>query len=721
MADGRPIRFTNLDKVLFPATGTTKADVIAYYAEVAEVLLPHLRQRPVTRKRWPEGVGTTDQPGPVFFAKHLPAGTPAWVPRFPIEHRDHVNDYPVVNDVATLAWLGQLAVLELHVPQWRFDEQGRALPPDRMVLDLDPGEGVSLADCAEVAGWTRELLAAEQLALVPVTSGSKGIHLYAPLDGTHTSAQVTDLARSVAHALQADHPDRVTAVMSRADRGGKVFLDWSQNNGAKTTISPYSLRGRGRPYVAAPRTWDELTAPDLRQLDYAEVLSRVTSRGDLLAILLGPLGLGAAAEAAPAGRRPPLLSNSRVAEPRRVGLPHTEPTVSTPGPRPSPPSQVRPLDSMPSAAATTQLVPAAAATTQPVPAAATQPVPAAAATTQPVRAGATQPVPSPAATSAFPPAVEPMLATLATANEIGDERGWAFEMKWDGVRILVYLERGQVRLLSRTGRDETQRYPELVTELAGLDCQRAVLDGEIVAPDASGRPSFALLQPRINLSRPADIAAAARQTPTRLMLFDVLSLDGQPLVGEPYENRRHALERLVAVHSGNGVQAPPAFDGDLAAALEASSAFGLEGVVAKRMGSPYQSGRRGRAWLKIKHRRSQAVVVGGWSSGQGHRASTLGSLLLGIPSSDGLRFVGKAGSGFTDAALVQAHRALEPLARSTTPFVEVTGRDAQNAHWVEPTLVGEVYYTEATSAGRLRHPVWKGWRPDVPPTTVVWE
>ncbi|MFZ1384633.1 MAG: ATP-dependent DNA ligase, partial [Propionicimonas sp.] len=267
----------------------------------------------------------------------------------------------------------------------------------------------------------------------------------------------------------------------------------------------------------------------------------------------------------------------------------------------------------------------------------------------------------------------------------------------------------------------TQRYPELVTELAGLDCQRAVLDGEIVAPDASGRPSFALLQPRINLSRPADIAAAARQTPIRLMLFDVLSLDGQPLVGEAYENRRHVLERLVAVHSGNGVQAPPAFDGDLAAALEASSAFGLEGVVAKRMGSPYQSGRRGRAWLKIKHRRSQAVVVGGWNSGQGHRAGTLGSLLLGIPSSDGLRFVGKAGSGFTDAALVQAHRALEPLARSTTPFVEVTGRDAQNAHWVEPTLVGEVYYTEATSAGRLRHPVWKGWRPDVPPSTVVWE
>ncbi|MDQ7993030.1 MAG: ATP-dependent DNA ligase, partial [Propionicimonas sp.] len=176
VVDGRHLKLTNLDKVLYPATGTTKAEVIAYYAEVAGVLLPLLRQRPVTRKRWPDGVGA-EGAGRVFFAKDLPPGTPDWVRRYPIQHERRSNDYPVVDDLATLTWLGQLAALELHVPQWRFAPDGTPQNPDRLVLDLDPGDGVSLAGCAEVAGWVREALAAVGLDPVPVTSGSKGIHL----------------------------------------------------------------------------------------------------------------------------------------------------------------------------------------------------------------------------------------------------------------------------------------------------------------------------------------------------------------------------------------------------------------------------------------------------------------------------------------------------------------------------------------------------------------
>ena len=178
--DGRTLKLTNLDKVLYPATGTTKGDVLAYYAEVAPVMLPHLWQRPATRKRWPDGVdGST-----VFFAKNLAAGTPDWVRRFPISHRDHDNDYPVVDDLATLTWIAQLAGLEIHVPQWRFDASGEPQHPDRLVLDLDPGEGVTLADAAEVARWARDILRDIGHDPVPVTSGSKGLHLYAPLDGS---------------------------------------------------------------------------------------------------------------------------------------------------------------------------------------------------------------------------------------------------------------------------------------------------------------------------------------------------------------------------------------------------------------------------------------------------------------------------------------------------------------------------------------------------------
>ncbi|BDZ63925.1 non-homologous end-joining DNA ligase [Agromyces mangrovi Wang et al. 2018] len=277
---GRRLRITSLDKVMYPDAGTTKGDVIGYYAEIAPVMLPYVAGRPCTRKRWVDGVGTADAPGGTFFAKDLGQGTPDWVRRARIPHSDHDNTYPVVDDLPTLVWLAQLAALELHVPQWRFDAAGTPQHPDRLVLDLDPGEGVGLGGCAEVAFLVREILDGMGLGSVPVTSGSKGIHLYAPLDGTLSSDQTSALARELARSLEADHPKLVVSSMSKSVRPGRVFLDWSQNNGKKTTIAPYSLRGRFRPTVAAPRTWEELAEPDLRHLEYGEVLALVAERGD---------------------------------------------------------------------------------------------------------------------------------------------------------------------------------------------------------------------------------------------------------------------------------------------------------------------------------------------------------------------------------------------------------------------------------------------------------
>ena len=284
--EGRTIKLSNLDKVLYPQTQTTKADVLAYYAQVGPTMLPHLRDRPATRKRWPDGVSEVKGKRPtVFFNKDLGAGTPDWVPRRTISHRDHDNDYPVINDLATLTWLAQLAALEIHVPQWRFGPDGRPQNPDRLVLDLDPGPGVSLAECASIAMLVRAILRDIGHDPVPVTSGSKGIHLYAPLDRSQSPEHATEVARELALALEADHPDRVISTMKRSQRDGKVFIDWSQNNGAKTTVSPYSLRGRDRPMVAAPRTWNELADPDLRQLEYQEVITRLATLGDPIADL----------------------------------------------------------------------------------------------------------------------------------------------------------------------------------------------------------------------------------------------------------------------------------------------------------------------------------------------------------------------------------------------------------------------------------------------------
>ncbi|MCU1425056.1 MAG: ATP-dependent ligase, partial [Microbacteriaceae bacterium] len=283
--DGRRIKITNLDKVMYPETGTTKGEVLDYYARVAEVLIPHAANRPATRKRWVHGVGTADEPGQVFFQKNLDSSTPDWVARRVLEHKEHSNEYPLVNDRATLTWLAQTAALELHVPQWQFGRTGARKNPDRLVLDLDPGEGVGLLECAEVARLARGILTDMGLDPMPVTSGSKGIHLYAALDGKQTSDEVSQVAHELARALEADHPDLVVSDMKKALRGGKVLVDWSQNNGNKTTIVPYSLRGRLRPTVAAPRTWEELDDPALSHLDYTEVLARVAEMGDPLAAL----------------------------------------------------------------------------------------------------------------------------------------------------------------------------------------------------------------------------------------------------------------------------------------------------------------------------------------------------------------------------------------------------------------------------------------------------
>jgi bifunctional non-homologous end joining protein LigD len=313
-----------------------------------------------------------------------------------------------------------------------------------------------------------------------------------------------------------------------------------------------------------------------------------------------------------------------------------------------------------------------------------------------------------------------MLATLTAADRFGPEEGWAFEMKWDGVRIIAYLDHGEVKLLSRRGRDETSRYPDLLPDLAALECESAVLDGEIVVLDEGGAPNFGLLQPRINLTRTTDIAALARQTPAQLLLFDLLRLDGEPLMRRAYEERRALLEGLQPP-SGSRVQVPPVFEGDLDAAMDVSKSLRLEGVVAKRRGSVYQPGSRGGTWLKLKHRKTQSVVVGGWRPGKGNRDGTVGALLLGIPDGDAVRYVGRVGSGFNDAGLAEALGLLNQLARKTSPLAGVPAEDARDALWVEPELVGEVYYTEVTGPGRLRHPVWKGWRADQSPADVTWE
>jgi bifunctional non-homologous end joining protein LigD len=290
--EGRTLRLTNLEKVLYPSTGTTKGEVLDYYVRVAPVLLPHLAGRPVTRIRWPHGVGSMS-----FFEKNTPGGTPSWVrtaevpttgSRGPSRNGDTLV-FPIVDDLPTLVWMVNLAALELHVHQWTVDADDEPVGADRIVIDLDPGEPAGLHECCQVALLAREALAERGYDALPVTSGSKGLHLYAPLPEPLPSSETSELAKEIAEELQAAYPQQVTATMTKSRRRGKVFLDWSQNAGSKTTVAPYSLRGTPRPQVAAPIDWDEVAAGaedplGLDQLTPAQVMERVDDYGDLFAL-----------------------------------------------------------------------------------------------------------------------------------------------------------------------------------------------------------------------------------------------------------------------------------------------------------------------------------------------------------------------------------------------------------------------------------------------------
>jgi len=321
----------------------------------------------------------------------------------------------------------------------------------------------------------------------------------------------------------------------------------------------------------------------------------------------------------------------------------------------------------------------------------------------------------------MPELVRPMLATLGDLPPSAEDARYAYESKWDGVRAVVYVEGGRVRVMTRNDLDVTRTYPELGglgESVAGVPM---VLDGEIVAFDhEKGGVSFAALQPRMHVQNPAQVRRLVEQIPVTYCVFDLLYLDGHRTTDLSYLQRRELLDGLGL--RGPHWDTPPHTVGGGSEALAASKRLGLEGVVAKRLDSPYEPGRRSRAWIKVKNFATQEVVIGGWSPGKGRRAGTVGSLLMGVPTAEGLDFVGGVGTGFTQAMLDDLYRRLKAIERKTSPFAqELPARDRKDAHWVSPRLVGEVTYGEWTRDGRLRHPAWRGLRPDKSPEDVVVE
>jgi bifunctional non-homologous end joining protein LigD len=557
-------------------------------------------------------------------------------------------------------------------------------------------------------------------------------------------------------------PKQVTATMTKSLREGKVFLDWSQNSAAKTTIAPYSLRGRDHPTVAAPRSWAEIEDPDLRHLTFQEVLERVERDGDLLE------GLD---ESVPLPDRLTTYRSMRDAGKTPEPVPHKSPVTGHDNTFVIQEHHARRLHydfrlerngvlvswaipkNLPETTAVNHL------------AVHTEDHPLEYATFEGdipkgeygggkviVWDSGTYEAekfrdPGPGGENVdgkkgevivtlnghkvsgryaliqtggknwlahrmkeqhepTPGDLAPMLATHGSVAKL-TSAVWAFEGKWDGYRLLVDADHGELQLRSRSGRDVTREYPQLKALAADLAEHHVILDGEVVALDESGVPNFGLMQNR------------ATSTRVEFWAFDILALDGRSLLRAKYSDRRKLLEALAA---GGGLIVPEQLPGDGAAALEYAREQRWEGVVAKKRDATYQPGRRSQSWIKDKLWRTQEVVIGGWRAGEGGRTSGIGALLIGVPSGQGLQFAGRVGTGFTDKDLAKLKKTLAPLHTEESPFAgRLTGPDAKGVTFVRPELVGEVRYSERTSDGRLRQPSWRGLRPDKTPAEVVWE
>jgi bifunctional non-homologous end joining protein LigD len=804
-AAGRELRLSNLNKLYWPEDGFAKGDLLAYYWNVAELILPHLRDRPLTMKRMPDGLA-----GQPFYEKQVPAHAPDWLPTaaVPSEDDTRVVEFVVVQDLASLLYVVNLGCIEMHPLHARAGSLDR---PDYAFFDLDPFEPYTYADVRTVAKLVKVVLDGLGLRGYPKTSGATGMQVFVPLDGTHTHADARELVERVGRLVVRAYPEKATMAWPLAERAGKIFIDHQMNRPGANIASVYSLRPLPRAPVSTPLDWEELDE-DLEPGDFRidNVWERFAAGDRFAPVLTDKQSLAGAMEAlglTPAPDRPrqrgrPRFPPSRADRPSsravldeyaakrdfgRTPEPSTEePDAAGAEAHPAGLREVAPLEpgrrftiqqhharrlhhdvrferdgvlvsfAVPKRLPEEPGIRHLAVNTEDHPLdylTFSGTIPAGEYGGGEVRLfdlGSYEPVevadgkltvrlhgsryhgaeyhffrtrdrdwlvilggkvslPQPAP----PPTYQPMMASL-TAEPFDDD-GWLFEVKWDGHRCLANLGTA-TRLTSRTTRDMTGQFPELIDLHRQLAARNAVVDGEIVALDRDGRPSFERMQDRFHRA-PEELARNKGRVPVQFIAFDLLWLDGEPLLDLPLTERRARLVEVL-VETGD-VRLSQVVQGRGTDFFEQARGLGLEGVVAKRAASPYRPGTRSHDWRKIKALRRQDCVIVGWTPGQGQRGGTLGSLLLAVSDGRRLHYAGNVGTGFTQAFLADLLPALVER-EVAKPQFEGAPR-LRGARFVRPELVCEVEYLKWTDDGKLRAASFKGLRPDKPPTDCVRE
>jgi bifunctional non-homologous end joining protein LigD len=811
-AGGRRLRLTNLDKIFWPDEGYTKGDVVAYYYNVADWIVPYLLDRPLTMKRMPNGLS-----GGFFYEKDAPSHTPAWMKTCPVESsgsddgrwgppKHQTINFLTVEDVAGAVFMANLGCIEFHPLHSRCETVSH---PDYLFFDLDPFEPAGFDDVLAVARLVR--VSCEQLGLraYPKISGATGMQIYVPLTLEFTYEETRGLVGAIGYLLRRVDPNRVTMEWQVSKRAGKVFVDHNMNRVGANIAAVFSLRPEAGATVSTPVTWEEVEDGRVRPGDFTIrtiwdrlALWKKPGNEPFHSVLTDHQDISAALDAlgvernggGGAGRPRKETSEDVIARSKDPKLAEylsmrTFGDTGTPEPAggdASPDGNAFVIQKHDATRIHYDLrlerdgVMVSWAVPKGLPAVKGERHLAVHTEDHPMEYNAFEgTIPkghygagdvriwdhgtydrlewtddkvsfrlhgeryqgeeyhlvktrrgpndwlvfmasaSVEAAPGSPPKFRPMMAELGAKPF--DDPAWIFEPKLDGVRALVYLEMNAVKLISRTGRDQTSQYPELRRIFERVTAENAVLDGEIVAFDAAGRPSFQRLQQRMNLASASDIERIRRDVPVQLFVFDILWLDGVDLTKLPLTERRAQLEEVVV--RGKGIDVTLAVPEHGLALWESAKERGLEGVIAKRAASRYQPGRRSPDWKKVKLLNRDEFVILGWTPGQGGRGSSFGALLLGAHVDGKLRWVGQVGTGFTDRTISDLMSRMKAIETDAPPIPDDADlARVPGAHFVKPELVASVEYLQVTDGGRkLRAPSFKGLRDDVPPEDCVLE
>ncbi len=771
----REVRLSNLDKIYWPDEGYTKGDLLNYYFNIAPVMLPYLRDRPLTMRRKPDGLL-----GGEFYEKNAPSHTPDWVERCTVpseEAKDGKINYLMANDSPSMLFVANLGCIEFHPLHSRCS---RLDLPDYLFFDLDPFDPPNgFADVLAVAHHVKAALDTLGLTSYPKTSGATGMQIYVPIVHGPTYEHIRDFVRVIGQAIRSVDPERATLEPKIANRTGKVYIDHNMNRMGANIAAVYSVRPELGAPVSTPLTWDEVAEGEVRPQDFtvATIHERLERMGDLFTgLLTEPVDLRPAMEKL--GLEPPAEIDHDEVRTRLAEYDRKRDFGRTPEPGPSPapttgnrfviqkhaarrlhydlrlerdgvllswavPKGLPPVPGERRLAVRTEDHPLEYLDFEAwipkgnygagemrifdkgtyelledekkkmtvrlhgervrgefhlVNTSENQWLVFLSKKSEPIKP---------------PPMLKPMLAEAQ--EQPFDDDAWTFEPKLDGVRTLAYVSTDRTTLYSRTGRDQTLQYPELGNLATYVNAMHAVLDGEIVVLNPQGQPSFEMLQQRVNITSPTDVDRVRRHYPVRIFVFDILWADDDDLTGLPLTERREILHNLV---TENGpIKFPYAVEGEGRAFYEAAKELGIEGIIAKKRDSVYESGRRSRNWKKIKAMRSLDAVVIGWTPGGGSRSATFGALLLGAYDEKGdLRWIGQVGTGFTSKLLRSIQDQLDAIETPEPPADDPDLRAVKGAHFVRPELVAEVTYLEVTRANKLRAPSFRGLCPDKDPS-----